>query len=454
MSRLAEYVDQHRAETLAELQELLRIPSVSTDPARRDDVARCAERVAERVREAGFETEIFPTAKHPIVLGESLTAPGKPTVLVYGHYDVQPPDPLELWRNDPFEPTIEGDYLVARGATDDKGQAYALLKGLQCAKEVLGTLPVNVKVLIEGEEEIGSPNLEPFIREHAERLACDVVVVADSSQFDVGIPAITYGLKGICYLQVDVEGPTKDLHSGAFGGAVVNPANVLARLLAACQDADGRVTIPGFYDDVKDLEDWERKAFGDLPFDEKAFLADVGSPALDGEPGYTTLERKWGRPTFDVNGLLSGFTGEGAKTVLPSKAMAKISMRLVADQKPEKIRELVAGYLTGIAPPTVRVEVRNFHDGAPVVVPTDSPWVHAAERAMTTAFGRKPVFMREGGSIPVVSTFKEVLGVDTLLLGLGQQTDGAHSPNERFRIEDFHKGQLMMAALVEELARA
>jgi len=453
MSRFQEYVDQRRAETLDELRELLRIPSVSTDPGHVADVARCAERVSERVREAGFETEIIPTAKHPIVLGESPKKPGAPTVLVYGHYDVQPPDPLGLWRNDPFEPTVEGEYLVARGATDDKGQAYALVKGLQCAREVLGELPVNVIVLIEGEEEIGSPNLEPFVREHAKRLACDVVVVADSSQFDVGIPAITYGLKGICYLQVDVTGPSKDLHSGAFGGAVVNPANVLARLLAACQDADGRVTIPGFYDDVRDLEDWERKAFADLPFDEQAFLADVGSPALDGEPGYSTLERKWGRPTFDVNGLHAGFTGEGAKTVLPSTAMAKVSMRLVADQEPAKIRELVTRYLEELAPPTVTVKVQSFHDAEPVVVPTDSPWVHAAERAMATAFGRKPVFMREGGSIPVVSIFKKVLGADTLLLGLGQQTDGAHSPNERFRIEDYHRGQLMMAALVEELAR-
>jgi acetylornithine deacetylase/succinyl-diaminopimelate desuccinylase-like protein len=454
MSRFHEYVDQRRAATLNELIELLRIPSVSTDPARKADVARCAERVADRLREAGLDTEIISTAGHPIVFGESLRAPGKPTLLVYGHYDVQPPDPLGLWRNDPFEPTVEGDYLVARGSTDDKGQAYALIKGIQCAGEVLGELPINVKVIIEGEEEIGSPNLEPFIRAESKRLACDVVVVADSSQFDVDIPAITYGLKGICYMQIDVTGPTKDLHSGSFGGAVANPANVLARILAACQDDHGRVTIPGFYDDVRDLEAWEKKAFADLPFDEKAFLADTGSPEPWGEPGYSTLERKGARPTFDVNGLYAGFTGEGSKTVLPSTAMAKFSMRLVPDQDPKKIRSLVEGYLTSIAPSSVTLDIQGFHDAEPVVVATDSPWVKASERAIETAFGRAPVFLREGGSIPVVSTFRKVLGVDTLLLGLGQYSDGAHSPNERFRIEDFHRGQVMMAALLEELARA
>lgn len=448
------FVEDRKETTLAELIELLRIPSVSTDSAHKSDVARCAEAVAARVREAGLEAQILPTKGHPVVYGERLRAPGKPTLLIYGHYDVQPPDPLDLWRSDPFEPAVEGDYLVARGATDDKGQFYALLKGVQAAKETMGELPVNVKMLIEGEEEIGSPNLGAFIDEHEKRLACDVIVISDCSQLDVDRPAITYGLKGLCYMEVTVKGPGHDLHSGAFGGAVANPANALIRMLATCQDEDGRITIPGFYEDVRDLTDEERRDLNALPFDDGAFLESTGAKKTFGEPGYSTVERKGTRPTFDVNGLISGFTGEGAKTVLPSVAKAKFSMRLVPDQDPDKIARLVTDYLTGIAPDTVTVDVRALHGAKPVVVPREGRFMPAAVAALETGFGAKPVFVREGGSIPVVNTFREKLGVDSLLLGLGLPDDRPHSPNERFRIKDFYRGQVMMAAFLEEMAKA
>jgi len=447
-----DYVDEHRQRTLSQLVELLKIPSVSTDPARGADVARCAEHVRARLAEVGFEARVVPTKGHPIVYGEIIRSADLPTLLVYGHYDVQPPDPLNLWRNDPFVPTIEGDFVVARGATDNKGQFFSLLKGVEASKSVHGALPINVKFLIEGEEEIGSSNLEPFIREHAEHLACDAIAIADTAQLGPGRPAISYGLKGLVYLEMTVQGPAKDLHSGSYGGAVENPANVLARLLTACLGADGRVTIPGFYDGVRDLEAWERRNFRDLRYDDATFLADTGAPAIHGEPGYTTVERRAARPTFDINGMISGFTGEGAKTVLPSIAKAKFSMRLVPDQDPKRIEELVIDYLTSLAPPGVRVSITPFHSCKPVIVSRESPAVHAAVRAFERGFGATPVFIREGGSIPVVSTFQEVLGVDVLLMGIGLPDDNAHSPNERFHIPDFHRGQVMMGALLDELA--
>jgi acetylornithine deacetylase/succinyl-diaminopimelate desuccinylase-like protein len=453
MSKLLEYVDARRDATLAELIELLKVPSVSTDPGRRADVKRCAEQVADRLREAGLDTEIFATDGHPIVFGERLKAPGKPTVLVYGHYDVQPPDPVDLWRHGPFSPTVEGEYIVARGACDDKGQFYALVKGLQAALAVRGELPVNVKVLIEGEEEIGSPHLGPFIRREKKRLACDVVVISDTAQFAIDTPAITYGLRGLAYLELIVRGPARDLHSGTYGGTVANPANVLAHLIAACWDEDGRVAIPGFYDDVRPLEASERRQLRALPYDEKAFVADLGVPRTFGEPAYTTRERAGCRPTFDVNGLVSGFTGEGAKTVLPSVARAKFSMRLVPDQDPAKIAELTKEYLAEIAPETVTIEIETHHGASAILVPREGPTVQAAARAIHRAFGRDPVFVREGGSIPIVETFKNELGVDSLLIGLAQSNDNAHSPNERFRIVDYYRGMVTMAALVEELAR-
>jgi len=453
MSELQVHLDQNQQKYLDELIELLKIPSVSTDDSLSGEVARCADVVAGRFREAGLETEILPTEGHPVVYGERIESPDLPTVLIYGHYDVQPPDPLDLWTNGPFEPTIVDGYLYARGSTDDKGQFYALLKGVQTSIAVNGKLPCNVKVLCEGEEEIGSPNLDPFVRSEKDRLACDIVFISDCSQFGIDLPAITYGLKGLCYLEVFVRGPSKDLHSGSFGGAVVNPANVLARLIAACQGADGKITIPGFYDDVRPLEDWERKQMAELPFDEEEFRQSVGAPKVSGEGGYTTLERKGGRPTFDVNGLKSGFQGDGAKTVLPAEASAKFSMRLVPDQDPHKIAELVTDFLNSIAPDTVSIDVVDHHGASPVVVSRDGAAVKAAERALEVGFGRKPLYVREGGSIPVVNTFKESLGVESLLVGLGLPDDNPHSPNERFRVVDYYRGIVTLAAFLEEFGK-
>ena len=448
-----EYLRSHRSQALKELEELLRLPSVSTDKARAADVAECARWVKERVEAIGLDARLISTAGHPIVYGERLAGPSRPTVLIYGHYDVQPPEPLALWRNDPFSPTVEGEFLVARGATDDKGQFYSLLKGVEAYLAHGDSPGVNVKVLIEGEEEVGSPNLLPYVQSEKDTLACDVVVIADCSQFARDVPAITYGLKGLVYLEVVVRGARIDLHSGSYGGAVANPANALARMLAACQGPFGKVAIPGFYDDVREIESWEREEFAKLPFDEEAFRKDLDVPELVGEEGYSTLERKWARPTLDVNGLLSGFTGEGAKTVLPCEARAKFSMRLVPDQDPDTIRELASAFLRDVAPPGVTVEIIDHHGAKPVLVPREGAAVRAAVRAYEVGFGREPVFIREGGSIPVVNTFQEILGAPSLLLGLGLPDDGAHGPNERFRIEDFHRGSVMLAAFLEELAK-
>jgi acetylornithine deacetylase/succinyl-diaminopimelate desuccinylase-like protein len=453
MTQIQDYVNARREPWLEELKELLRIASVSTDEASKEHVTRCAELVSERMQQAGLDTTVYPTGGHPAVYGERLGAPGKPTLLVYGHYDVQPPDPLDLWRYDPFEPTVEGEYLVARGATDDKGQFYSLLKGVEASIRTNKEAPINIKMLIEGEEEIGSPHLGPFIRKEKDLLACDVVVIADSSQFAKDVPAITYGLKGLAYLELVVRGPKKDLHSGSFGGAVANPANVLTRMMAACQGPFGRIAIPGFYDAVRPIEGWEQQEFAKLPFDEEEFRQAVGSPKLFGEEGYTTLERKWARPTLDVNGFLSGFTGEGAKTVLPSMASAKFSMRLVPDQDPETITQLTREFLLDIAPDTVKVEILDHHGARPVLVPRDAMGVQEAVRAYAKAFGKEPVFIREGGSIPVVNTFREELGAWSLLLGLGLPDDDAHAPNERFRIEDYYRGMVMMGELLGELGK-
>lgn len=452
MAGVQEYVDAHRGDALEELKDLLSIPSVSTDPARRDDVQRCAEWVHGRLESMGLAAEICPTDGHPVVYAEHIIDASRPTVLVYGHYDVQPPDPLDAWRHGPFSPTVEGDFIVARGATDDKGQLYALVKGIEAAQEVFGTLPVNVKLLIEGEEEIGSTHLTPFIRAQKERLKSDIVVISDSSQYARDVPAITYGLKGICYLEVVVRGPKQDLHSGSFGGSVANPANVLTRMIAACQGPFGQVGIPGFYDDVRDLEAWEREAFAELNFDEDAFRQDMGVPKLFGEDGFSSLERRWARPTLDVNGLISGFTGEGAKTVIPCEARAKFSMRLVPDQDPEKIRDLVTDFLLEVAPDSVNVEVVDHHGTRPVLVPRDGKPIQAAEHALAKGFGRKPVYIREGGSIPVVNTFQEELGVGSLLIGLGLPDDGAHGPNEKFCIADYYRGMVTMAHFLEAMA--
>ncbi|MEM7166536.1 MAG: dipeptidase [Planctomycetota bacterium] len=453
MQDVIDFLKNAADEHVERLQEWLRIPSVSTDSARDGDVRAAGEFVARELTECGFETKIWDTPGHPVVTANWLQAEGAPTVLIYGHYDVQPPEPLELWRHGPFEPTIEGRNLVARGATDDKGQAYALLRGITGYLKVRGSLPVNVKFLFEGEEEIGSPNLVPFIEEHEADLKADIAVVSDTSQFGPGMPAITVGLKGLCYLEVELTGASHDLHSGSFGGAVDNPANVLTEIIGKLRDADGRITIPGFYDNVRDLTDAERAEMKKLPFDEGEFQKELDAPALFGEKGYSTLERKWARPTLDVNGLLSGWTGPGAKTVLPCKAMAKFSMRLVADQNPDHIAEITAAHLQSLCPPSVRMTVTPQHGAEPVLVPSDSPFFHAANRALAAGFGAEPVAIREGGSIPVVSDFKKILGIDTILLGLGLPDDGAHSPNEKFNLDDFQRGIETAAHLVDEFSR-
>ncbi len=406
-----------------------------------------------KLREAGLQTERIDTAGHPLVYAEWLGAPGKPTVLFYGHYDVQPVDPIELWRNPPFEPTVEGDKLVARGATDDKGQSYAHVKAVAALLAERGTLPVNVKFLVEGEEEAGGAAIEEYVKQDGgKRLKADAVVISDSSLFAPGQPSLIYGLKGLCYTEIKVTGPNRDLHSGTYGGAVWNPLNALGHIIAGLRDAKtGKILIPGFYDDVRPLEDWERAEWAKLPFDEEEYRVDLGVPELFGEEGYTTRERTWGRPTCDVHGVFGGYMGKGAKTVLPSWGGAKISMRLVPDQDPHKIGQLFAEHVQAIAPKGVTVEVQSLHGGPAVVVEVQGPIVDAALDAMEEIWGARPVRIREGGSIPIVSTFSSVLKSPVLLLGFGLNDDGLHSPNEKFNISHFYNGIRSVARLLDRL---
>jgi acetylornithine deacetylase/succinyl-diaminopimelate desuccinylase-like protein len=453
MKAVQDYITQNQSRFLSQLFDWLRIPSISTDSRHKGDVARAAEFAASDLRETGFKVEVCPTPGHPIVYGEWTGAPGQRTILVYGHYDVQPPDPLDQWVSGPFEPTERNGNIYARGATDDKGQCYTHIKSVEGWLKTEKRLPVNVKFLIEGEEECGSTNLDTFIRANKDRLRCDYVVVSDCSQFAPGLPAITYGLRGLAYFEVFLYGPKQDLHSGMFGGAVANPANNLASIVAALHDSNRRVQLPGFYDDVKPLEDWERKQFAELPFDEAAFQQFVGLDKVVGEQGYTTMERKSARPTCDVNGLTSGYQGEGAKTIVPARASAKVSFRLVPNQDPAKIGASFRQFVEARLMPGVRCEVKAHGLSPAALVAVESPGVQASVRAIEAGFGRKPVFVREGGSIPVVGTFKRELGVDTLLLGWGQNDDNLHSPNEKFSVADFHRGIRASACLWQELAK-
>lgn len=453
MSALTEYLDRNVDRFENELLELLRIPSVSADPAHRADIRRAAQWIADRFSRLGFLTELVETLGHPLVYAESPRVEGAPTVLVYGHYDVQPADPLELWVSPPFEPTRRDGYVYARGATDDKGQMLTHLFSAQAWIEAEGQLPVNLKFLIEGEEEVGSVALEKFIVQQADRLRCDVIVVSDGSQFAPGQPAITYGLRGIAYYELRLTGPNRDLHSGTFGGSVTNPANALAKMLAALVDEQGRVQIPGFYDDVVPLTDRERQELAALPFDEQEYFRQIGVSGGTGEAGYSVLERRWARPTYDINGLTSGYQGEGAKTVLPAKASAKFSFRLVPNQTPEKITPALKAMLGRLCPPGLRMELLDLHGSPGVRVPLDSPYIEAASRAVEKAFGRRPVFTREGGSIPIVTTLHQTLRADILLVGWGQDDDNTHSPNERFSLADFHRGMRASALLWEEITR-
>ncbi len=452
MDRVLERIDAARDRILDELLAWLRIPSVSVDPERAGDVARAARWLADRFSKAGFATEVASTGGHPAVVAEWRGASGAPTVLVYGHYDVQPADPADGWTGAPFDPVVRDGAIVARGATDDKGQVYCHVAGARAVLEARGGLPVNLVFLVEGEEESGSDHLEPFVAANRERFACDAVVVSDSGQFAAGVPAITYGLRGLVYLEVAVRGPSRDLHSGSFGGAVVNPANALAGMLAALHDPDGRVAVPGFYDDVRPLAAWEREQFAALPFDEAALKADLGVDALGGEAGYTTLERLWARPTLDVNGLWGGYTGSGAKTVLPAEASVKLSCRLVPDQEPDRVASAVEARLRELCPAGCAVVVRRLHGARPVLVPADAPAVRAARTAVEKGFGTAPVLIREGGSIPVVEAFQRVLGAPVVLVGFGRPDDRAHGPDERFHLDDLWAGVRTSAHLWDALA--
>ncbi len=447
-------IDREKESYLEELKDYIRIPSISTDPDFKDEVLRAGDFLVGKMREAGLTAERIDTAGHPLVYGEWLGAPGKPTVLFYGHYDVQPVDPIELWRNPPFEPTVEGDKLVARGATDDKGQSYAHLKGVAALLAERGSLPVNVKFLVEGEEEAGGEAIDAYVKKDGgQRLKADAVVISDSSLFAPGQPSLIYGLKGLCYMEIKVTGPNRDLHSGTFGGAVWNPLNALCHIVDGLRDAKtGKILIPGFYDDVRPLEAWEREEFAKLPWDEAAYRTELGVPSLFGEEGYTTRERTWARPTCDVNGIFGGYMGKGAKTVLPSWGGAKVSMRLVPDQDPKKIARQFADHVKSLAPAGVTVEVTLLHDGPAVIVEVKGPIVDAALDAMEEIWGARPVRIREGGSIPIVSTFASVLKCPVLLLGFGLNDDGLHSPNEKFNISHFYNGIRSVARLLDRLS--
>ena len=440
--KIIDYARANQDRFLAELREFLSIPSISTQPEHEPDIERAAAWLQDKLLAAGFpRADVMPTSGHPVVYAEWLAAGAEaPTVLVYGHYDVQPPEPLELWDTPPFEPTIVGDDIFARGASDDKGQLYVHVKAMETFKEVAGAPPANVKCIFEGEEESGSPSLEPFIREHADLLAADVVVISDTHILGKELPSIVYALRGLAYVEVEVTGPDHDLHSGGYGGAVHNPIHALCAMIAGLHDDDGHIAIPGFYDKVRELSPQERAEMAKVPFERETWLREAGVKADWGESAYTIVERTTARPTLDVNGIWGGYTRPGVKTVLPSKASAKISTRLVPDQEPAEIAQLLQDYLTEIAPPTVSVVVRDLHGGEGAIVRRDSPAMQAAFRAYSEAFGREPIFVREGGSIPVVATFQSVLGIETVLMGFGLPDDRLHSPNEKFHLPNFYKG--------------
>ena len=446
MEKVQSYIQTNKQRFLDELLDLLRIPSVSADPAYKEDVLKTADFVAKSLKDAGADhVEVCQTAGYPIIYGDKIIDSSLPTVLVYGHYDVQPPDPLDLWESGPFEPVIkktdrhpEGA-IYARGACDDKGQFFMHIKAFE-AMLAEGGLPCNVKFMIEGEEEVGSDNLGIFCKENAKKLACDVVLISDTSIIANDVPSITVGLRGLSYLEVEVVGPNRDLHSGVYGGAVANPINILSKMIASLMDENNHITIPGFYDDVEVLSESYRKKLNEAPHDEEEYKRDLNIDATEGEAGYTTLERASIRPTLDVNGIWGGYIGEGAKTVLPSKANAKISMRLVPNQSSDKITELFQKHFESIAPKSVKVSVHPHHGGEPVVTPTDTPEYQAASLAMEKTFGKTPIPTREGGSIPIVALFEEVFGVKSVLMGFGLNSDAIHSPNEHYGVFNFYKG--------------
>jgi acetylornithine deacetylase/succinyl-diaminopimelate desuccinylase-like protein len=435
-----EYQEQHKDRFLNELLELLRIPSISARSEHKDDMMRCAEAVKQRLLEAGADTvTIYPTAGHPVVYGEKMIDPSKPTVLVYGHYDVQPADPLELWNSGPFEPVIKDGKIFARGSCDDKGQVYMHVKALETMVKT-NTLPGNVKFIIEGEEEVGSPNLATFVKANKDLLKADVILISDTSMLSMDTPSIDIGVRGLSYIEVEVTGPNRDLHSGVYGGAVANPVTMLARMIATCHDENNHITIPGFYDDVVEATAEERAKMALAPFNEEEYKKDLGVTSLWGEKGYTTNERTGIRPTLEVNGIWGGYTGEGAKTVLPSKAFAKISCRLVPNQSSVKITEKILNYFKSIAPAGVTVTAQEHHGGEPYMTPIDSDAYKAAAKAIYTTFGKEPIPVRGGGSIPICALFEKELGLKIVFMGFGLDSDNLHSPNEKYDLVNFYKG--------------
>jgi len=450
---LIEYIDSKRESNLEELKELLRIPSVSTKSEHKPDIERAAAWVAEKLRAAGLENvEIAPTKMHPLVYGESLHALGKPTVLFYGHYDVQPAEPLDLWTSPPFEPAVRDGKLFGRGTADDKGQVHIHLKALEALKNTFGSLPINVKVMIEGEEEVGSVSLWDFVRQNRERLKADALIVSDTAMLSKGVPSITYGLRGLNYYQIEITGPAQDLHSGIFGGAVPNPITILAEVIAKLHDRNFHVAIPGFYDDVTVPSRQERKALNALPWKEKEFRKTVGAPALSGEAGFSIVEQLWVRPTLEVNGIWGGYTGEGAKTVIPSKAYAKISTRLVPDQDPAKIAKLVERHIRKLLPKTVRCKFELLSTGKPWVAPYTHPIFQKAIHALESGFGKKAVFIREGGSIPFVTQMYDTFKVPCVLIGFGLPDENAHAPDEHLLLENYFAGIKAIALFYQQLA--
>ena len=453
MKEVSEYIQQHKQRFIAELIELLKIPSISADSTYKSSVMDAAEAVRKTLEAAGADrTELCETAGYPVVYGEKIIDSSKPTILVYGHYDVQPPDPLELWDSPPFEPVIKDNKIFARGAADDKGQMYMHIKAFELMMKT-DQLPCNVKFIIEGEEEVGSISLEKFIAENKEKLKADIILISDTSMLSMENPSITTGLKGLSYLEVEVLGPNRDLHSGLYGGAVANPINILCQLIASLTDENNHITIPGFYDKVLEATQEERELMAKTPFSLEEYKKKLNIGDVHGETGYTTIERTGIRPTLDVNGIWGGYTGEGAKTVLPSKANAKISMRLVPNQDDEEIAELFKKHFESIAPKSVKVKVTPHHGATPYVMPIDIPEYEAASEAIEKSFGKKPVPVRAGGSIPIVALFEEVLGLKSILLGFGLDTDAIHSPNEHYGVENFLKGIETIAHFYESYAK-
>ncbi|UCH66337.1 MAG: dipeptidase [Ignavibacterium sp.] len=455
MKNIVEHINSNTDNYINQLKDFLRIQSISTLPDHKKDMTEGAEFVANSFKAAGMNNvKVIKTKGHPLVYADWLNAPGKPTVLIYGHYDVQPVDPIDLWDSPPFDPVIKDGKIYARGATDDKGQMFVHIKSVEAFLKNGGTLPVNVKFLIEGEEEIGSHNLDEFVEINKKALKCDTILISDTALYATGVPTLTYGLRGIAYLEVELTGPNRDLHSGTFGGAVGNPINILAELITKLMNKNGRITIPGFYDDVLKISSKERASIRALKFSGQKYAKELGVKELKGEKNYSTLERTWVRPSLDCNGIFGGFTGKGAKTVLPSKATAKISMRLVPNQEPKKIAELFKKYIHQIAPKSVSVKINEIHGATPFVVSPNAKSIEAASKAMSIAFGRKTVFMREGGSIPIVASFLKKLKVPPVLMGLGLNTENLHSPNEHFDLKHFHLGILSSAYFFDEYSKS